>query len=114
MTIFPTIADFELLQIENKRLDAELKNCLDGTGPISPKRAMMERLTKAAGPKSELKSFIEIFEMLADGMHKKEIGEKIFLSERTVEAKVDKVRVGLGCKNATHLISTLLRSGVIK
>jgi DNA-binding NarL/FixJ family response regulator len=57
---------------------------------------------------------IKIVEDYSNGKSIKEIAKEQDLSFRTVEAIFNKLRYQFGCKNIVHLVSTLLRKGVIK
>lgn len=50
-----------------------------------------------------------IFNLVCQGFSAKEIGAKIGISHRTVEATKDKLVEKYGCKNIPHLIYTVLR-----
>jgi DNA-binding NarL/FixJ family response regulator len=51
---------------------------------------------------------------IANGLTSYEIAEKTTLSERTVENRILRLKKRLGCKNITHLATTLLRAKLIK
>ena len=46
---------------------------------------------------------IEIFEMIGNGLSTKEIGAKLFISQRTVESHRDHIKNKLGLKDSFHL-----------
>ena len=47
----------------------------------------------------------EVVELLAEGLTQKEIGEKLFISMRTVETHIKNCTIKIGAKNAVHLVS---------
>jgi hypothetical protein len=47
-------------------------------------------------------------------IEQKEIAEKTWLSDRTIENRILRLRRELNCKSITHLAITLLREGIIK
>ena len=53
-------------------------------------------------------------QMVANGYTAKEISEKLWLSDRTVENRILRLRERLNCKSITHLAITLLRLNIIK
>ena len=57
---------------------------------------------------------VRMFQMIADDTPRSEIAKKLKLSIRTLEADLDKVRNGLGCKNTAAAIAILFRKGIIK
>ena len=52
--------------------------------------------------------------MLADGYRTKDIANKTWLSQRTVENKIADLKKEFKCKSITHLAITLLREKIIK
>lgn len=55
----------------------------------------------------------EVLEFLYDGLSNKEIGDKLFISERTVIGHKSNLLAKTGCKNAIGLISFALKNKVI-
>jgi len=57
---------------------------------------------------------VEIIRMICDGLGYKEIGEKLFISPRTVETHKNNILQKLGLDSVTALIRYAIRSGIVK
>lgn len=53
-------------------------------------------------------------QLVANGLRLSQIAEKTWLSERTIEGRILRLKKQLGCKTITHLAITLLRANIIK
>jgi DNA-binding NarL/FixJ family response regulator len=56
----------------------------------------------------------EVLKLFADGLTYKEIGEKLFISPRTVETHKNSIMSKLGLKTLADLIKYAIKNGVIK
>jgi len=59
-------------------------------------------------------SNIEILKHFSNGMQAKEIAPLVYLSERTVEGRIYKMRKIFNCRGLTHLIAMALRLKLIE
>lgn len=57
---------------------------------------------------------VEIFQLVADGMSRKEIASKMKLTTRTIEAHCYNSYNVLGVKSVPHAVAELFRKGLIK
>ncbi|MBA4379971.1 MAG: hypothetical protein C0393_04685 [Anaerolinea sp.] len=57
---------------------------------------------------------MDILRRVASGMHYKEIGIQMNLSERTVRYSVDEIRKRLGLTDRAGLIDYTIRAGLVK
>jgi DNA-binding NarL/FixJ family response regulator len=74
-------------------------------------------LSQRARRKDELKLSkreLQVLELLAEGLTNKEIGEKIFLSKRTVETYRKNLIEKTNCKNTSALIKYAIVKGILK
>ena len=55
-----------------------------------------------------------VVELLADGYRVHEIAEKKSMNRRTLEAKIERLKVQLGCMNITHLVAFFFRNKLIE
>lgn len=55
-----------------------------------------------------------IVSLLAAGKRPKEIGEVMELSNRTIEAKIDQIRVAAGCQTPAQLVAKFIREKIIE
>jgi len=53
----------------------------------------------------------DVLKLLAEGWTRKEIGEQLFLSKRTVDGYLDNMLKKYDAKNSNHLISMAFREG---
>jgi len=74
---------------------------------------MDKKIVKYLIGKSE-RTDISIVQMLADDLTPKEIAGKIFLSVRTVETRIFKLRQTFECRSVRGLIVLFFREGLIK
>jgi DNA-binding NarL/FixJ family response regulator len=76
-------------------------------------------LGKAPGEESDKKDIgltereTEILRLIADGFSNKEIGEKLFISHRTVDTHRTNMMKKLGVNNIAGLISIAIREGIV-
>jgi DNA-binding NarL/FixJ family response regulator len=56
---------------------------------------------------------IEIIKLFAEGYTAREIGEKLFMSERTVENNIQLMKQAWACKTIPHLVGTAYNMGLI-
>jgi DNA-binding CsgD family transcriptional regulator len=56
----------------------------------------------------------EIIELIADGYSVREISDLKKINRRTLESKLDRMRISYGCINLPNLVATFLREGLIK
>ncbi|WP_316809050.1 response regulator transcription factor [Pedobacter agri] len=56
---------------------------------------------------------LTVLDFIADGMTNKEIGDKIFLSKRTIEGIRESLLVKTNSKNTAALIAFSFRSGIL-
>lgn len=59
-------------------------------------------------------SLKQIVRLLAEGKRPKEIGKELELSNRTIEAKIDQIRIAAGCHTPAHLVAKFLREKIIE
>ena len=59
-------------------------------------------------------SDIEILKHLVNGKTAKETGELIFMSYRTIEARLQSMRYVLKCRNNAHLAATVVRKKIVE
>jgi DNA-binding NarL/FixJ family response regulator len=57
---------------------------------------------------------IEIIKLLSDGLSSKEIGDKLFISSRTVESHKANILSKLNLKNCAEMIKYSIKQGIIK
>ncbi|NLG83497.1 MAG: response regulator transcription factor [Firmicutes bacterium] len=55
----------------------------------------------------------EILPMVAEGLDNKEIGKKLFISEKTAKNYVTSIRKKLGLKNRTQIALFAIRHGIV-
>ena len=56
---------------------------------------------------------IEVLKLLAEGLDTAEVGERLFLSDRTVKTIVHDVTSRLELRNRTHAVAHAIRLGLI-
>ena len=56
---------------------------------------------------------IEIIKLIADGLSNKEIGEKLFISHRTVDTHRTNVMTKLGLHNVAGIVRFAIQNGLI-
>lgn len=56
----------------------------------------------------------ELVQMMSDGMTAKEIAPHFNLKDKSIEARILKLRKAIGCKNSHGLIALFFRQGLIK
>ncbi len=57
---------------------------------------------------------MEVLELLAEGLSNKEIGERMFVSERTVVGHKSNLMAKTNCKNTVALLAFAIRNGLIE
>jgi len=57
---------------------------------------------------------LEVLALLAQGLHNKEISERLFISERTVKYHVSSLLAKLGAENRTEATRIAARRGLIE
>ncbi len=57
---------------------------------------------------------IEIIKLLADGFTNKEIGDKLFISHRTVDTHRTNIMKKVGVNNVAGLISFAIKNGLVE
>jgi DNA-binding NarL/FixJ family response regulator len=57
---------------------------------------------------------LEVLGLIADGLTNREIGDRLVVSARTVQAHVGSMIHKTGTANRTHLAVTAVRTGLIK
>ena len=55
----------------------------------------------------------ELVQMIADDISRAEIAAKLELSERTIEAKIDRIRGRYNCRNVVSLVMLFKRNNLI-
>ncbi len=73
--------------------------------------------TKKMTPKEDKEQFtkreLEVLELICEGMSNEEIGETLFISERTVVGHKSKLLAKTGCKNSVQLVSYALKNKLV-
>jgi len=57
---------------------------------------------------------VEILQCAADGLSRKETGQKLDIAEFTVRAHRNKIIASMGTNNITHSVAIAIREGMIK
>jgi DNA-binding NarL/FixJ family response regulator len=57
---------------------------------------------------------LEVLELVAEGLTNGEIGDRLVVSARTIQAHVRNLVEKTGTRNRTHLAVTAVRTGIIK
>jgi DNA-binding NarL/FixJ family response regulator len=73
--------------------------------------------TKKMTPKEDKEQFtkreLEVLELICEGMSNEDIGETLFISERTVVGHKSKLLAKTGCRNSVQLVSYALKNKLV-
>ena len=86
-------------------LTTQLIGCLGEIKPLKKQSKELEELTERE---------IEILRQIAEGLSNKEIGEKLFISHRTVDTHRTNLMRKLNVHNIAGLIKFALKNGILK
>ena len=68
--------------------------------------------TSDAGPLSRRE--IEVAKLVAGGMTNREVGERLFISDRTAEGHLEKIRNKLGVRSRTEVAAWVAEQGLME
>jgi DNA-binding NarL/FixJ family response regulator len=89
---------------------------------MAPEQETLETLPRSFRPAPLSSTFrltltereTEVLQLIADGLINKQIAQRLSLSNETIKAYIDNIRLKLDAKNRTHAATLGLRHGLIE
>jgi DNA-binding NarL/FixJ family response regulator len=113
------VKGFLLKNINKDALDKAIQSVLKGNNYYSEElfKYFTKRYTQEEKPKTDdiklTQREIEILQLSLEGLSNKEIGEKLFISERTVVGHKSNLLSKTGCKSTIHLLAYTVKNKLV-
>jgi DNA-binding NarL/FixJ family response regulator len=98
------------------RADDDVENLADiATGQYgSVRTGILSGRSRSERTDTLTRRELEVLELVAEGLTNGEIGDRLVVSARTIQAHVRNLVEKTGTRNRTHLAVTAVRTGIIK
>lgn len=113
-------AGYILKSVKADRIAEAIRNTYRGKGWLDPNVTQhvltdYRRTSGEAGPRSILTSMeLEVLQLVAEGLTAREIGEQLFIAEKTVKNHLTNVYRKLNVRNSSHAVAEAYRRGLLR